>query len=98
LKAGSAREAVRESASHNGEIHLVLADVIMPAAGGRDVAELLRAERPAMKILYLSGHTKDEVAHRGVSRTATRFLRKPFTPRSLARTVREVLDGSPMKL
>jgi PAS domain S-box-containing protein len=93
LEAGSAREAVRESASHRGDVHLLLTDVVMPVTAGREVAELLRAERPALKVLYLSGYTNDAVASQGVSRESVRFLQKPFTPSTLARAVREALDA-----
>jgi signal transduction histidine kinase len=85
-------EALRVAAQHKGDIALVVSDVVMPQMGGRELAEKLRALQPALKILFVSGYTDDAVIQRGVSRDSFPFLQKPYTPTSLARKVREVLD------
>ena len=50
--------------------------------------------RPYMRVLYMSGYTDDDLLRHGIERAEEAFLQKPFTPSSLARTVREVLDQS----
>ncbi len=80
------------SARHNGPIHLLLTDVVMPGMSGRRVAEHLAPLRPNMKVLYMSGYTDDLVFRNGVLELGAAFIQKPFTPSSLARKVRGVLD------
>jgi CheY-like chemotaxis protein len=60
---------------------------------GRAVADRLREIRPGLKVVYMSGYTDEAISHRGVLHEGTAFLEKPFTPASLARKVREVLDS-----
>jgi two-component system cell cycle sensor histidine kinase/response regulator CckA len=95
LEAGGPREAVRVAAGQAGPIELLVTDVVMPGAGGRQLAELLRAGRPGLRVLYLSGYTDDSVVRHGVMREEVHFLQKPFAPAALARKVREALDAAP---
>jgi two-component system, cell cycle sensor histidine kinase and response regulator CckA len=81
------------AADHHHPIHLLLTDVVMPEMGAGELAEQLRAERPDMKVLFVSGYTNDEVVRRGISRKEAAFFQKPFTAEELMRKVREVLDG-----
>jgi CheY-like chemotaxis protein len=94
LTAGDGEEALRLSAQHAGEIHLLLTDVIMPRLGGRQLAERLVAVRPGLRVLYMSGYTDDAIVHHGVLEPDTQLLSKPFTASDLRRKVREVLDSS----
>ncbi len=73
-------------------INLLITDVVIPGMSGIDVAEQFSAQRPGMKVLYMSGYTDDAVINCGVLKEAINFLQKPFTPNSLARKVREALD------
>jgi PAS domain S-box-containing protein len=93
LAAGDGEEALGTAAGHAGEIHLLLADVVMPRLGGRALAERLAKLRPALKVLYTSGYTDNAIVHHGVLEPGMQFLAKPFTARVLLRRVREVLDG-----
>jgi len=80
---------------HKGSpIRLVLTDVIMPLMGGKVMAESLKATDPGLKILFTSGYTDDAIAHHGVLDAEIEFLSKPYTPVTLARKVRELLDKS----
>jgi CheY-like chemotaxis protein len=98
LAAGDAAEALALADAAAEPIHLLLTDVVMPGMGGRELAERMVAERPGLRVLFMSGYTEDEVLHRGVSADAMAFLPKPFTPEALAARVREVLDGPAVAL
>jgi PAS domain S-box-containing protein len=93
LEASDAASATEVCGRHGGSVHLLVTDVVMPGAGGRELAERLTAHRPAMKVLYLSGYAADAVLRYGVQGTEVAFLQKPFTPQELALRVREILDG-----
>jgi response regulator RpfG family c-di-GMP phosphodiesterase len=92
LEASNGADALRISDHYPGAIPLLVTDVVMPQISGRQVAERLTAARPDLKVLYLSGYTDDAIVHHGVIDKGTAFLQKPFTPHTLARKVREVLD------
>ena len=92
LEAPNGEAALRVSEEHDGPIHLMLTDVIMPGMSGRDLEEHLHHLRPAMRVVYMSGYTDDTIAHHGVLEKGTEFIQKPFSPQSLARKMREVLD------
>jgi two-component system cell cycle sensor histidine kinase/response regulator CckA len=76
-------------------VDLLLTDVVMPERSGRDLAVELRRDIPGLRVLYMSGYTSDEVVARGVHEANADFLQKPFTPATLARRVRETLNGTP---
>ena len=87
---GRAMELARE---HNGEIHLLMTDVIMPEMNGRDLAKNILTLRPGMKRLFMSGYTADVIAHHGVLDDGVNFIQKPFSLPDMTTMVREVLDG-----
>jgi CheY-like chemotaxis protein len=93
LEAKSGAEAIRIAKSHAGAIQLLVTDVVMPGMGGRELAETLRAWQPSLKVLFVSGYTDDAVVRHGIVEAADAFLQKPFTPMTLSRKVRSVLDG-----
>ncbi len=93
LSAASGGEALLLLEKHAREIHLLITDVVMPAVSGRELARSAAALRPLMKVLFMSGYTDNVIVHHGVLDAGTAFLQKPFTPRSLAQKVREVLDA-----
>jgi two-component system, cell cycle sensor histidine kinase and response regulator CckA len=75
----------------DGNIDLIITDVVMPGISGRELVEQLAKSRPTAKVLYLSGYTEDAILSDGSIEQGTAFLQKPFSLRSLARKVREVL-------
>ena len=92
VEAADGQAAQRIADGFEGRIHLVLTDVVMPHVGGRDLAEVLGKVRPETKVLFMSGYTDDAVVRHGILQDGIPYLQKPFTPKSLARKVREVLD------
>ena len=89
--------AVACAANHEGPIHLLLTDVVMPGMGGREVAARVCALRPDLKVLFMSGYTDDAVVRHGRLEPGAAFLQKPFTPQVLAAKVRELLDAAPRR-
>ena len=94
LEAASGLEATRIAQQHIGPIDLLLTDVVMPQMGGPQSAELLLAAHPEMKVLYMSGHSRDTLGGYGIGESDSTLLKKPFTPDSLERKVRELLASS----
>ena len=92
LQASNAEEALPIAASHAGRLDLLLTDVIMPGASGPELALRVLELRPGTRVLYVSGYTDLSMASQGVLDDGAFFLQKPFTPQTLARKVREVLD------
>jgi two-component system cell cycle sensor histidine kinase/response regulator CckA len=78
---------------HPDPIHLLLTDLVMPLMGGRDLAKRLRGMGRDIKVLYMSGYTDDSAIRQGELERGTNFIQKPFTPDSLSRKVRDVLDS-----
>ncbi|MDB5308579.1 MAG: hybrid sensor histidine kinase/response regulator [Gemmataceae bacterium] len=93
LEAGDGDEAMRVAAGHDGPIHLLVTDVVMPGAGGRAVAERVGQRHPEVRVLFVSGYTDDAVMRNGVLSEGVNFLQKAFSPAALAFKVREVLDA-----
>ena len=73
-------------------IHLLVTDVVMPEMHGPTVARLLGADRPNMKVLYVSGYSENDISDQGVLDDGLDVLQKPFTHQSLIRKVRQMLD------
>ena len=94
LDAKSAEQALAVAGARQGPIHLLVADVVMPGASGRELARRLAQSRPETRVLYVSGYTDDAIVHHGMLEPGLKFLQKPFTPAALARKVREVLDAT----
>jgi two-component system cell cycle sensor histidine kinase/response regulator CckA len=93
LQAESGKNALRIFQQHEGRIDLIVTDVIMPGMNGRELAEELCLRYSGLKVLYMSGYTGDSAILNGVLREKVAFLQKPYTPLSLARKVRQVLDS-----
>jgi two-component system, cell cycle sensor histidine kinase and response regulator CckA len=93
LEAASGEAALELSDRHAGTIDMAVTDMVMRGRSGSETAQLLRAKRPTVKVLYVSGYTTEAVFRHGLLDGTTAFLPKPFTPQSLARKVREVLDA-----
>ncbi|HRF00858.1 MAG TPA: PAS domain-containing protein [Pirellulaceae bacterium] len=95
LEASGGPAAVRMAESYPGTIDLLISDVVMPEIGGRQLLDAIRARRPGIKVLFMSGYTDDAILLHGVVEATDAFLQKPFTPIRLAGKVRELLDAPP---
>jgi two-component system cell cycle sensor histidine kinase/response regulator CckA len=93
LDAPDGEAALKVAAAHQGTIHLLLTDVVMPGLSGRHLAARLTQLVPGVKVLYMSGYTDDAIVHHGILQPGIAYLQKPFTPDALTRKVRAVLDG-----
>ncbi|HMJ24892.1 MAG TPA: response regulator, partial [Pyrinomonadaceae bacterium] len=92
LDASGGEEAVRLCHEHVEPIDLLLTDVVMPRTSGREVADQLIALRPEIRVLFMSGYTDEAIVHHGILDSNVEFIQKPFSPNTLAKKVREVLD------
>jgi CheY-like chemotaxis protein len=79
-----------------GKIDLLLADVVMPVMGGKELANQLTSMHPEIKVLFTSGYTDDAIVRQGVLEPGTNFIQKPLTRKTLTTRVREVLDSRKM--
>jgi two-component system cell cycle sensor histidine kinase/response regulator CckA len=93
LEAPNGAEALALAARHDGPIHLLLTDIVMPGMSGRELAEALGATRPDTALLFVSGYTEDAIIHHGARESDIPFLQKPYTPTALLGKVRDVLDA-----
>ena len=92
LDAADGAGAVEICVAHQGTIHLLLTDVIMPGMNGRELAKRVSEIRPNTKVLYMSGYTENAIGHNGTLDKGITLLQKPFTLQALQAKVREVLD------
>jgi signal transduction histidine kinase/ActR/RegA family two-component response regulator len=92
--ASDGEEALAVSAAHEGPIHILVTDVVMPNMGGRELALELWKTRPETRVLFMSGYTEDAILHQGLRKATVGFIGKPFRPDFLASKVREMLDGA----
>ncbi len=90
LAAANADEAVKVF-EDDPSFDVLLTDVVMPGASGPELTRRLIAQRPGLKVLYMSGYTEEAIVHHGVIETGVAFLHKPFTARALDGKIREVL-------
>ncbi len=95
LEAADGLQGIEVEAAHAGQVDLLVTDVIMPRASGKELARVLREKWPNLPVLYISGYTDDMVQQHGALEPGTRLLDKPLSEASFLRAVRESLDGAP---
>jgi PAS domain S-box-containing protein len=95
IEAADGAVAMQIAVAHEGIIHLLLTDVIMPGMNGRELAQRISELRPNVKVLYMSGYTENVIGQDGTLDAGVRLLQKPFNLRDLKSKVREVLDATP---
>lgn len=93
LQADNGKKALELASSFDGEIHMLLSDVVMPGMNGPQVAVKLEKLRPSMKILFMSGFTDNALVFEDDEKVEAHFIPKPFSPGSILSKVQELLDG-----
>jgi PAS domain S-box-containing protein len=96
FEAENGEEGLRIAKEQGGVIDLVITDVVMPVMGGRELAARLGLLYPHLQILFTSGYTDDEILKGGTMEPGTSFIQKPFTPESLLKIARAMLDAAPI--
>jgi two-component system, cell cycle sensor histidine kinase and response regulator CckA len=91
VEAADGAEAIRLAEEPSAGIGLLMTDVVMPGMNGWELAQTFRARCPEVRVLFISGYTKDVIARHGGATEDVAFLQKPFTPSLLAAKIREVL-------
>lgn len=94
LSAATPQRALSLATAHQGPIHLLITDVVMPGLNGRELFDRLREKHRDLKCLFVSGHSPDVIAPHGVLEKGSESLQKPFTVAALAQKVRQILGFS----
>jgi hypothetical protein len=90
LSAASGEEALKLASACDGAIHLLITDVVMPGMKGPELADRMRAMRPGIRVLLMSGYAADAVRPNDLKEAM--LLSKPFAPSALLKAVRSSLD------
>jgi CheY-like chemotaxis protein len=93
ISAANGHDALEAAREHQGEIHLLLTDVVMPKMLGREVADHVRAARPGIQVVYMSGYAGPVLGASGNLDPDVRLVEKPFSESMLLGCLREVLDA-----
>ncbi len=93
LDALSPRDGLALVRNHEGPVHVLMTDVVMPEMNGKELAAMVQDMRPEVKVLFMSGYTANVIAHHGVLDPGVAFIQKPFGLRDLALRLRQVLDA-----
>jgi two-component system cell cycle sensor histidine kinase/response regulator CckA len=91
IEAGDGEEALQIALAHDGDIDLLVTDMVMPRMNGRELADRLTRDSPTLKVLFTSGYPEDRVVERAIAQGAIAFIEKPFLPDDVARKIRELL-------
>jgi PAS domain S-box-containing protein len=97
MAAVNGKEAIQQYKNAGGAIDLLLTDVVMPGLGGQAVAEQLRALKPDLPVIFMSGHPYDPATIKLFGKKNISFMQKPFYPQNMAKKVRELLDTAKVK-
>jgi two-component system, cell cycle sensor histidine kinase and response regulator CckA len=93
LEAADGRRALELVETRRGRVSLIVADVVMPDMGGREMATRVGQQWPDLPVLFTSGYTGLDVVRRGLLEEGREFMQKPLAPEALARKVREMVDA-----
>jgi CheY-like chemotaxis protein len=92
LQAGGGEDALNLMDQHSA-IALLLTDVVMPGMNGRKLAEQARARQPGLKVLFMTGYSRNAIVHQGRLDPGVDLIQKPLSSDQLAATVRSILDA-----
>jgi CheY-like chemotaxis protein len=91
LEAADAGNAIRLLDEYKS-VDLLLTDVVMPGMNGRKLAEEAKQRRPSLKVLYMTGYSRNAIVHQGRLDPGVELMQKPLSSGQLADTIRRVLD------
>jgi CheY-like chemotaxis protein len=91
LEAGSGQDALRLIDEYRS-LALLLTDVVMPGMNGRTLAEQARDRHPGLKVLFMTGYSRNAIVHQGRLDAGVELVQKPLSSQMLAQAVRRVLD------
>jgi DNA-binding NtrC family response regulator len=95
LAASTADEAIRLTEMHQGRIHLLLTDVVLPGENGMDLGRRLLKRRPHLKPLFMSGYLPENIYDHGMLEAGARFIQKPFSMKDLSIAVQQAVQLPP---
>jgi PAS domain S-box-containing protein len=98
IVAASGHEAIEIAARHTGDIDVLLTDVVMPRMLGKEAAERIRALRPGVQVLFMSGYAQGVLDCRGVVEVGVNLIQKPFSEAQLLVTLRQIIASAPSHL
>ncbi len=93
LAASNGREALQLCERYEGDVHLLLTDVVMPEMGGMELADRVAKIYPNARVLFISGYSEDAIEHHGIYGESAQLLAKPFRSAQLTAKVRTALDS-----
>lgn len=93
ITAANGREAIQVATNHDGGIDVLVTDIVMPQMLGQEAAERIRALRPGVKVLFMSGYTRGLLDSKGIAAGDVNLIEKPFTEESLLTRLRQVIAG-----
>ena len=93
LKAEDGMQAIQCMESCKDEVRLLITDVVLPKMSGREIADVMTAVRPNLKVLFMSGYTDNAIVHHGILDEGINFIQKPFSTKDLLKRIRSILDS-----
>ncbi len=93
IAAAKPAEALSVAETHEGDIHVLVTDVIMPGMNGKDLAAMISGRFKGLKCLYMSGYTANVISHHGVLDDGVHFIQKPFAKNAFLKTIEAIFDG-----
>jgi len=93
LDASDGASALEVARRYDGQIHLLLTDILMPGMNGGELARLLLLVRPGLRVIFMSGYSTEAINSNGILTPGATFLQKPFSLEELTGRLREALTG-----
>ncbi|HQP31991.1 MAG TPA: response regulator, partial [Deltaproteobacteria bacterium] len=94
LEAADGQEALRKAQSYPGTIHILVTDIILPDANGKDLHRQLEPLREGMKVLYMSGYTADVISSSQLLQIKGHFIQKPFSLHDFLSRLRQAIEDA----
>jgi signal transduction histidine kinase/ActR/RegA family two-component response regulator len=94
LQAGNGLEALVAAEQHQGDIHIVVTDIVMPRMGGPELVQKLRRKRTGFSVIFMSGYTETAVLENAHIGKDSILLNKPFSTEALVQKMREVQEAT----